>query len=150
MKKTLIIAATLLAPFALQAQSGEGKGPKGGGKKGGRPIPAEILEKFDTDGDGTLNEEERKAARSARRELTQKRRAEMLAKYDVDKDGKLSPEEQKAAMLDRFDADKDGKLSDAERETAKKEMRRPRGAREGGPRGKGKGKKRPESEKAEA
>ena len=40
---------------------GERRGP--GQRRGGpRQVPKEILEKFDKDGDGKLNEEERKAA----------------------------------------------------------------------------------------
>ena len=152
MKKTVFLLVGLLTSLSLQAEPGEGRGPKGEGKgpRGGdRTPPAEIIEKFDTDGDGKLNDEERKAARAAHREIMEKRRAEMLAKYDTDKDGKLSADERKAAMLDRFDTDKDGVLSDAEKEAAKSEIRRgghgPRG--EGrGPRGGGRGKKRESKE----
>jgi Ca2+-binding EF-hand superfamily protein len=50
----------------------------------------EMIAKFDKDGDGKLNEEERKAAHAAMEK-------EMLAKFDKDGDGKLSDEEKKAA-----------------------------------------------------
>ncbi|MBK1833371.1 EF-hand domain-containing protein [Roseibacillus ishigakijimensis] len=143
MKKTILIASLALIPFALQAQEEtekERRGPRG--DRAPRELPAEVIAKFDTDGDGKLNEEERKAAREARRAEFEKRRAEMLEKFDTDKDGKLSQEERKAAMLARFDKDGDGELSDAEKEEARKAAP-PRGRGEGregrAPRGEGKG-----------
>ena len=60
-----------------------------------REVPAEVLAKFDKDGDGKLSKEEREAMR----------------------------EERKAKMLEKFDADGDGKLSDAERETMREAMK---------------------------
>ena len=51
---------------------------------------AQLLEQFDTDGDGTLSDAERQAAREARR-------AELLEKYDADDDGTLSDAEREAA-----------------------------------------------------
>lgn len=106
----------------------DGERPKRG--EGDRPIPPEILEKFDADKDGKLNEDERKAAREAH-----------LKEFDKDGDGKLSEEERKAAhdareakMLEKFDKDGDGKLSEEE----KKDMPPP--PPRGGPRdGEGKG-----------
>ena len=62
-----------------------------------RKLPREIVEKFDTDGDGKLNEEERKAARAARKQM-------MLEKFDKDGDGTLNDDEKAAmreAMKDR-------------------------------------------------
>lgn len=135
MKKTLLIVAGILAPLALQAEPTEGKEK---GPRGERKGPsAEIIAKFDTDGDGKLNEEERKAAGDARKAEGEKRRAEMLEKFDTDKDGKLSPEERKAAMLSRFDADGDGELNEAEKAEMKKAMQERRA--QGGPRGEGRG-----------
>ena len=58
-----------------------------------REIPARVLEKFDSDKDGTLSKDERVAMRSA----LQERRKELLAKYDANASGKLDPEEIKAA-----------------------------------------------------
>lgn len=60
-----------------------------------REVPAEVLEKFDKDGDGKLSKEEREAMR----------------------------EERKAKMLEKFDKDGDGKLSDSERETMREAMK---------------------------
>jgi len=62
-----------------------------------RKLPREIIEKFDTDGDGKLNQEERKAARAARKQM-------MLEKFDKDGDGTLNDDEKAAmreAMKDR-------------------------------------------------
>ena len=88
---------------------------------------AEMLQKFDTDGDGKLSDEERE-------KIAEIQEAEMLEKSDQDGDGTLSVEERQAArlgmlernappmgerfaeMLQKFDADGDGKLSDEERE----------------------------------
>jgi Ca2+-binding EF-hand superfamily protein len=87
-----------------------------------RKIPAEILEKFDKDGDGKISREERKA-------MDEERKKEMLAKFDKDSDGKLSDEERaemRAEMesrhkelLEKYDADKDGKLGPEEIKTAR-------------------------------
>ena len=72
---------------------GERRGP--GPRRGGpRKVPKEILEQFDKNSDGKLDEEERKAMMRARR-------AKFLEKYDKDGDGKLNEEERKAAMKDR-------------------------------------------------
>lgn len=141
------VAVALATSLIAYAEPPEGKGKgRQGDRKGPRPLPKEIVEKFDKDGDGTLNQEERKAAFEARK-------TEMLAKYDKDGDGQLSEEERKAAAADRkaaaikrFDNDGDGQLSDDEKKAMREEMRKRRGSK-GGPRGKGgKGKKAPAGE----
>ncbi|MBL7219195.1 MAG: hypothetical protein ISS69_03700 [Phycisphaerae bacterium] len=91
----------------------------GGGRTSGR---ADFMDKYDTDGDGQLSEEERNAMREAFRKRA-------IGKYDKDGDGKLSEEERRAMRKDRggmwaaaterwrlqhFDLDGDGKLSEAE------------------------------------
>ncbi|MDB4328239.1 hypothetical protein N9978_02860, partial [Akkermansiaceae bacterium] len=50
---------------------------------------AEMLKKFDKDGDGELNDDEKKAMREAGK-------AAIIKKYDTDGDGVLSDEEKKA------------------------------------------------------
>jgi len=76
----------------------------------------EILAKYDTDDDGKLSDEERKAAREA-----------MKAECDTDDDGELTGEERKACMIKPFDKDGDGKLSEEEKaafkEAWKKKMK---------------------------
>ncbi len=111
-----------------------------------REIPAEVLEKFDKDGDGKISREEHKA-------MGEERQKEMLSKFDKDGDGKLSDEERTAMreemqarhkqLLEKYDADKNGKLSPEEIKTARDagEKMPPRGGpggkegREGKPRG---------------
>ncbi|MDB4265308.1 EF-hand domain-containing protein [bacterium] len=145
MKLTSVVVAIATCAIAT-AEPPEGKGEGKKGPRGGdRPVPAEILEKFDTDKDGKLSPEERKAAMEARK-------AEMLAKFDKDGDGELSKEERKAAnearkaeMIAKFDADGDGTLSDEEKAEMRKAMPPRRGGegREKGPRGEKGGKKKP-------
>ena len=136
-KLTSTIVAIITCAIAT-AEPPKGEGKKGARGAGPRPVPqpsAEMIKKYDKDGDGKLSQEERKAAMEGRR-------AEMMKKYDKDGDGKLSQEERKASMADRraemmkkFDKDGDGKLSEEERAAARKSM----GARRGGARGAGKG-----------
>lgn len=128
----IIITSALIAVAAAQTPEGpkpERKGPPGG-------PPAEIIAKFDKDGDGKLNDEEAKAAREA----MQAKRKEAEAKFDKDGDGTLNEEERKAMMEERkkemaskFDKDGDGKLSDEEKKAAREAM----GGRPGGPGGPG-------------
>lgn len=121
-------------------------------KRPDRPIPPEMLKKFDKDSDGKLSDDERKAMREEMKAMNGKREAEMLKKFDTDGDGKLSDEEKIARreamearrkeLLEKYDADKDGKLSPDEMKTARDAgeelpmVRGPRG-KKGGPDGEG-------------
>jgi hypothetical protein len=68
--KTLIIAVAMTGLIAgVQAEEGKKDRPE-------RKLPPEIVEKFDKDGDGKLNEDERKAAREAREEMMKARKKE--------------------------------------------------------------------------
>jgi len=61
---------------------------------------AEIIKRFDKDGDGKLSDEEKAAARKAmqdRQRAGSDRMAEFIKKFDKDGDGKLSDEEKAAA-----------------------------------------------------
>lgn len=74
---------------------------------------ARLVKRFDKDGDGKLNDEEKAAmdrfieerrnnnSSRERRGNHHGRREEMLKKYDKDEDGKLSDEERKAMLEDR-------------------------------------------------
>ena len=103
-------------------------------KKSNFPGKDEILKKFDTDGDGKLNEEERKKVRD---EMASRRSGlpPLLAqKFDKDRDGKLSDQERAAFrkemvnkgrklsphLMQRFDKNGDGVLSEEERSDARK------------------------------
>jgi Ca2+-binding EF-hand superfamily protein len=75
---------------------------------------AEKLKKFDTDKDGKMSPQERRAARAAHK-------AEALAKYDKDKDGKLSKSERADMLHDRvtekfesIDTNSDAEISSSE------------------------------------
>ncbi len=145
---TLLLSTLTLSLTAAPPEGGRGgKGGKPGGER--RGPPPHVIEKFDTDGDGQLNEQEREAAKAEMK----KRREEAIKKFDADGDGKLNETERLAAfkarmaenpkmkemLLKRFDADKNGELSDAEIAAAAK--RGPRGEGKGqgkGPRGPGK------------
>lgn len=140
---SLSLVTGLLALGATSALAEDGEGKKKGPRPGG-PDRAALLEKFDKDGDGELNEEERKAAREAREAQMKERRAEMIAKFDTDGDGELNEEERKAAreaaqaamkerLLKRFDEDGDGQLNADEQAKADKALERLRQHRPGGP-----------------
>ena len=131
MKKLLSMFLVCLFPFALFAAVEK---PESEEKKGlGFPSRGEMLKKFDTDGDGKLNEEERKKVRD---EMVSRRSGlpPLLAKkFDKDGNGKLSEDERAAFrkemaskgrklpphLMQRFDTDGDGTLSDEERAGAK-------------------------------
>lgn len=101
MKTTTIITLLALAGSGLAlAQDENTERPE----RPERPSPEErremaqkrreaMLEKYDTDKDGKLSEEERAVLNEDRK----KRRAELLEKYDADGNGKLDREEIKAA-----------------------------------------------------
>ncbi len=59
-----------------------------------------MIKRFDADGDGTLDAQEREAARvfiDARREGREKRRQELMERFDANQDGNLDPDERAAA-----------------------------------------------------
>lgn len=117
----LTTLACLTAGATLASAQESPRGPRQGGP---RELPPQVLERFDTDKDGKLSQEERKAMRDERME----QRKKMMEKYDTDKDGKLSQEERTAIredmqkrqkeLLEKYDADKDGKLDMEERKAA--------------------------------
>lgn len=118
----LIIAASFGLLGAAHAEEGKKQRPH-------RKVSPEMIAKYDKDGDGKLNEEERAALRADRMEMREARKKEMLAKYDKDGDGKLNEEERAAAkadrkqrMLEKFDKDGDGELNEAEKAEMRKAM----------------------------
>lgn len=106
LKLALLVSAPLIAgasTYAL-AQGGEGRG--------------KMIQKFDANGDGALDDAERAQMKQAFAEKHAARKAAMLAKFDTNKDGALDDSE-KLAMRDaraaerfaKLDSNGDGKLS---------------------------------------
>ena len=80
---------------------------------------AEMLKKFDKDGDGKLSDEEKSTLR-----------AEMQNRRGGGRDRKQWTPEQRDEMLKKYDKDGDGELSDAEKATLRAEMQNRRGGRD--------------------
>ena len=97
---------------------------------------AEVMKRFDKNGDGKLDEEEKTAAKESYRSETTGRQAKMrerlgkraLEKFDKNNDGKLDETERAEAakaletdprLVRRFDKDGDGKLNDTEKAAAR-------------------------------
>ena len=124
-------AALLLVAGLARAQAQDPAGPRPLG-----PMHARVLEKFDTDGDGQLNDAERAAAREALKQRIAEEKQKFLEKWDKDGDGVLSDAEKAAAkeafegrirqqfqerrqeFIKKWDTDGDGKLSEEERKAA--------------------------------
>lgn len=108
-KKTFLglgLVAALAVP-AIAAAWPEGDGPR-----------AKMVEKFDANHDGKLDDTERAAMRQEFEARHAERKAEMLAKFDANKDGTLDDAERtqmrKTFATERFqklDTNKDGALS---------------------------------------
>ena len=140
MKTTTLIVIAAAIGLSGAAHAEEGKGARKLHK-----LPPEILEKFDKNNDGKLDDEERKAARAAREEIMAARKKEMLEKFDADGDGELNDDEKVAAraemkkrMLEKFDKDGDGELNEDEKAEMRKQWKdRPGHHRPHGKGGKG-------------
>src|SRR5262245_52195488 len=110
MKKILILSLGLsLSGLLARAADGDAKpgAPRG---------QSEILKKYDKNGDGKLDEEERAAARKDREQ-------EMLKKYDKNGDGKLDDTERQA-MRDEIRKQREEALSRRQAEQKKKEEKK--------------------------
>lgn len=122
MNKLSLTAMLVLvaASLSVNAQEAEAKAPATPPQFPPRPRIAnpDAIKEFDKDGDGKLNDEERKAMMEARRAQFEKVRAEREKEFDKDGDGKLNEAEHKAMMEAR--AKRMG-----EREGGKREGARP-------------------------
>ena len=96
----VVLGLVIALPAAASAQDGKKKGERHGKKR------EALLKKFDKDGDGKLNEQERKAAR----EFKAKRRS------DDGRDRKAPPRR----ALRKFDKDGDHRLDRSERRDLRK------------------------------
>ncbi len=128
MKKSITLIAALLGCAALSPTlHAEDEGKRDGKHR------ERMLEKFDANNDGTLDDEEKAAAREKCGRRGGKFRDRMLKKFDADKDGKLDDTERAAAkeamqerrkeMKEKFDTNGDGVLDEAERAAAKAAMK---------------------------
>lgn len=103
-------------------------------------MRVDALKEFDKDGDGKLNDDERKAMMDARKALGEKMRKDREKEFDKNGDGKLDEAEKTAMMAaqtarmeqfkkareKQFDKDGDGKLSDEERKAMMAEFQKRR------------------------
>jgi Ca2+-binding EF-hand superfamily protein len=138
------VAMTHAEPDTNDSRKKKGRKP-GAEMKDQRPDREAILERFDADGDGTLNDAERQALRDAMADRRHRPgeppghrpgREEIMERFDTDGDGVLCESEREALRaererirqkhLERFDADGDGKLSKAERKTMHETLRNER------------------------
>jgi hypothetical protein len=88
---------------------------QGGGSGGGRGA---WMQKYDTNGDGQIDAQEREAMKADRAAKREARKEKMLAKYDTNKDGKLDAseravmrDERQTARFEKMDLNKDGQIS---------------------------------------
>ena len=113
-----------------------------------KELQADILKRFDKNGDGKLDEDEKAAAKEYNREETAGRQGKAreklgkkaLEKFDKNGDGKLDEAERAEAakaiendprLVRRFDKDGDGKLNDAEKAEAREAFSKIRDKRAG-------------------
>ncbi|HET9987927.1 MAG TPA: EF-hand domain-containing protein [Kofleriaceae bacterium] len=85
---------------------------------GGGPDKATIMQKYDANGDGKLDDAEKAKLHADMKVKREAKKAEMLQKYDLNKDGKLDPSERAVMKNERAqeafkkaDANGDGQLS---------------------------------------
>ncbi|HYF52105.1 MAG TPA: EF-hand domain-containing protein [Planctomycetota bacterium] len=67
------------------------------GDEGAMGKREELFKRFDKNGDGNLDDDEKAAAKEAMKDHWRANHEEMLKRFDTDGDGKLSPEEKEAA-----------------------------------------------------
>jgi Ca2+-binding EF-hand superfamily protein len=89
------------------------EGGRGEGRHHRHAFKRHVLERFDADGDGTLNETERAAAKA----FAEQKKAELIERFDADGDGTLTGDEREAArayVRERrtLDANRDGTVDE--------------------------------------
>ena len=107
LKLALFVAAPLVAGAATYAAA-----------QGDGPARADILQKFDANKDGKLDDSERAQMKAAFEAKRAERHKAALAKFDANKDGKLDATERKtmqdtrlAEQFQKMDTNGDGKLT---------------------------------------
>ncbi len=95
MKTSLVLTLALsLTAFVAVAADGEKKPTPATPPPAGAPKLPEALKKYDKNGDGKLDEDERKT-------FQKERQAELMKKYDTNNDGKLDEKERQVLIEDR-------------------------------------------------
>ena len=106
MKKMLAMTLALsLGGLIAGAAEGENKPkpviPAPGAPPAGVSRIPEAYKKYDKNGDGKLDEEERKPLQMERQALAKQRQEDLLKKYDKNTDGQLDEAEKKVMLEDR-------------------------------------------------
>ena len=90
------------------------------------PDRAQVIQKYDTNKDGKLDDQEKAAMKADFKSKREEMKKEALAKYDTNKDGKLDDGERKVMRNDRLaeqfkklDTDGNGQLSLSEFQAGK-------------------------------
>lgn len=145
----LLVSATLFLPARADEQPDvpAPAAPADELQPGGATYQ-QLLQRYDTNHDGRLDENELAAAHEdmAKQRLEdgkgvgKKVRQELLEKFDKNHNGRLDPDEREAArqylqqhveerqklMLERYDTNHDGKLDDSERAAMREDLRKMR------------------------
>lgn len=118
MKLAIVVLGSLITGVAAAQGLGSGSAQPHDRKA--------MIEKFDTNKDGKLDDQEKAALRTAMKAKHDERKAQMLAKYDTNKDGKLEDTERTVARNDKLaekfkelDTDHNGQLSLSEFQAGK-------------------------------
>jgi Ca2+-binding EF-hand superfamily protein len=109
-----------------QRRPGQGQAPGARGQRGQRPTREELFRRFDTDGDGQLDEQERQRLRQE----VQRHRARRGGQGRMGDRGQTGQRPSREEILQRFDANGNGQLDPEERRQVRQAMQR---RRQGGP-----------------
>nr|HEX4314539.1 EF-hand domain-containing protein [Kofleriaceae bacterium] len=147
LKLALALTATLVAGAAGFAAANTGTAADDAGSGGWR---AKILQKYDANGDGKLDDSERATMRADMQAKRAERHQKMLAKYDLNKDGKLDASERTAMReakaekrFTKLDTNGDGVISKEEFKAGAAKMKMHHGRRGFGKRFRGRGQSSP-------
>ena len=147
-----LLSATLFLAAGADAPAASTPAAPTDSLQPGGTMYQELLQRYDTNHDGKLDENELAAAHEqmAAQRLEEgkgvgkKVREELLEKFDKNHNGRLDPEEREAArrylqehveerrklILERYDTNHDGKLDDNERAAMKEDFRKMREKRQ--------------------
>ncbi|MBK7404592.1 MAG: EF-hand domain-containing protein [Phycisphaerales bacterium] len=121
------------APAAINPPPADDAARDQARKEAWEKMRAEAVKRFDKDGDGKLDDEERAAMRAEFEKRGGEVRQLMVRRFDADGDGQLNEQEMDVArkeirevrqqirdrIVPEYDLDGDGELSDSEREAAR-------------------------------